>query len=247
MIVCRMLASLWPALLVCPPIASPLAAAEKQSAKPLHVVIAHGPGKKQYQEFAKYLEKNYRIECSFIEAKKGGPFAGIENLDKAHVVLSNLYRTQATPEQLARLKKYFLGGGPVVGMRKAHHGFQNWLEADRQVFGVRYRGHYFAGRKGEKVEHKLVDPEHPIVKGHQPFVPKGNLYNHTEIAADVTPLIINGNQGRLVPNTWIREHNGQQVFYTRYDPKDLEHEQVRELLVRALCWAAKRDQEKLRR
>jgi len=140
-----------------------------------------------------------------------------------------------------------LGGGPVVGMRKAHHGFQNWLEADRQVFGVRYRGHYFAGRKGEKVEHKLVDPEHPIVKGHQPFMPKGNLYNHTEIAADVTPLIINGNQGRLVPNTWIREHNGQRVFYTRYDPKDLEHEQVRELLVRALCWAAKRDQGKLRR
>jgi len=226
---------------------------------PLRVVIAHGPGKGDLHRFAEYLEANYRVTCSFAVAEKARkpngadkfaptPVNNLEAFEQADVIVSNFYRTWAPPVQLKRLKTYFTHT-PVVGLRKAHHGFQNWLEADREVFGVNYRGHYF----GKNVTQKIVakSPKNKALPaGLKPVLPAGGLYRHTDLDEDAEVLIIGGPEDKQpLPQTWKRvdEKRHQRVFYTRYDPRDLKHAGVRDMVIRAMFWAAEKNPETYRR
>jgi type 1 glutamine amidotransferase len=224
-----------------------VAAADGASAGPLKVVIAVTTGRKAFEELAKHLEANYNATVGWIEAEKGKPFGDLSALDDADVILSCIYRTEATPEQLAALKKAFLGK-PVVGMRRAHHGFQNWLEADREVFGVTYKGHYF----GNNVQMTIAPGKehHPLVEGVETFLPAGGIYQHLDPAEGVEVLMVGAPEGeKLLPQTWLRinRQTGQRVFYTRYDPEDMKDVRVRDMVVRALIWAAGRDARDLRK
>lgn len=229
-----------------------LSARSEQDPRPLHVVICLGPGKAPLSKFESYLESKYHIQVNWVEAEKAKDdkttvFKGIEHLSDADVILSNLYRTSAPPDQLAVLKKHFLSK-PVVGLRKAHHGFQNWLDVDREVFGVDYRGHYF----GKNVTLSIVDKhkDHPFFTGVKTFLPSGGLYGHTKLAADVEVYMAGGPEGKEpMPQTWSRivKDRGQRVFYTRYDPEDLKEEGIRDMVVRAIFWAGQRDEKELRK
>lgn len=218
------------------------------SAGTLKVVIAHGPGEQPLRQFQEYLEKNYRVTCTWLRADKGKAFDDLEALTDCDVILTNLYRTQATPEQLEQLQKCFRSK-PVVGMRRAHHGFQNWLEADLDVFGVDYRGHYF----GRNLTLRLVDKhkDNPMFRGMDTGkLPDGGLYQHLEAADDVDVYMIGGPEDKPpMPQTWsrINERRGQRVFYTRYGPNDLGDESVRNMVIKALFWAAQRDPNKMKR
>ena len=157
--------------------------------------------------------------------------------------MSNLYRTWAPDDELAILKKHFLGK-PVVGLRKAHHGFQNWLEADRQVFGVSYRGHYGSGKNGEI---KLLDEfkEDAIFVGMNVTLPGGGCYAHRDPEADLEVYMVGGEAGKEPhPQTWsriVKERGGQRIFYTRYDPADVDtNSTVRRMVIQAIFWAANR-------
>lgn len=224
----------------------------EQDPRPLHVVIAIGPGKKPLGNFADYVQARYHVQVHWLEAEKSKDnkvteFIGLQHLPDADVIVSNLYRTAAPPEQLAILKKHYLSK-PVVGLRKAHHGFQNWLEADQDVFGVKYRGHYF----GKNVTLWIVDKdrENPLFTGVKTLLPAGGLYGHTDLAADVRVHMLGGPEGKEpMPQCWSRivKQRGQRVFYTRYDPEDLKDEGIRDMVVRAIFWAGQRDQNELRK
>ena len=237
------------------------AAGQPAGKKPLHLVICVTEGKGQLLKYKKYLEDNYAVRCSVIgpEEKKDKkdkdkknvetPFVGLDALADADVILSNLYRTSPTPEHLAILKKAFLSK-PVVGMRKAHHGFQNWLDVSKEVFGVNYRGHYF----GKDVTIEIVDKhkDHPLLAGVKPFLPGGGLYQHTEVATDVEVLMVGGPAGKdKMPQMWsrvVKDRNSQRTLYTRYDPNDLDkNPPIRDMVTRAIFWAANRDAKSLQK
>ncbi len=241
---------------------TPLLHAENQTkGKPLQIVIAYGQGKRQLQDYGKYLEKNFHVKVHFVEAQKSKkarkdkkhsetPFQGIEAFAKADVILSNLYRTWAPPKELAILKKAYTTK-PVVGMRKAHHGFQNWLEADKIVFGVDYRGHYGNAKNGYlEIVEKYKN--HPFFKGMKVTIPGGGCYGHRDPAPDLEVYAIGGKKGQPPhPQIWsrvVKQRANQRVFYTRYDPNDLaKNPGVREMVTRAIFWAAQRDIEKMRK
>jgi len=224
----------------------------EQDPRPLHVVICLGPGKGPLSKLASYLKAKYHVQVNWVEAEKAKEekatvFKGLEHLADADVILSNLYRTSAPPNQLAVLKKFFLSK-PVVGMRKAHHGFQNWLDVDQEVFGVKYRGHYF----GKNVSLSIVDKhkDHPFFAGVKTFLPGGGLYSHGQLADDVEVYMTGGPEGKEpMAQTWSRivKDRGQRVFYTRYDPEDLKDEGIRDMVVRVLFWAGNRDEKEHRK
>ena len=71
---------------------------------------------------------------------------GLEQLADADLWVGSAHkRTFPSAEQLGHFRKFHEAGKPLVGYRAASHVFQNWLEADREVFGFRYRGHHLLG------------------------------------------------------------------------------------------------------
>ncbi|MBA4065602.1 MAG: hypothetical protein C0501_18185 [Isosphaera sp.] len=227
--------------------ACPAAAADPPAE--LRVALAGSAG--QFGEFGKWLEKTYRVKTSLIEADKDKRVPNAKLVGDADVLLLNLYRTEPAEDDLKRFQAYFAAGKPVVGMRKASHAFQNWLEVDQVVFGAKYGGHFLLNKKDLVNEVDPAAKDDPLVKGHVPTLPGGGLYSYTKLAPDVTVLIRGGQPGNLMPQTFYRvnkERGGQRAFYTRYDPKDLATKpEVRELVVRALFWAADRDEAKYKR
>ena len=219
----------------------------------LKVVIAAGPGQQPLGEFQKFLKARHQVECRWLRMEKAKreqgnesyaptPAEGLPSLAWCDVILSNLYRTWAPPEQLTELRRQFRSK-PVVGLRKAHHGFQNWPEADRDVFGVRYRGHYF----GKNVTLRIVErrANDPLLENVEPKMPAGGLYKHIDLQPDVDVLMIGGPENSPPhPQMWRRIHakTGQRVIYTRYDPDDLSNASVRDMIVRSLFWAANRNE-----
>jgi len=204
--------------------------------------MAVGPNKEALAKFRDHLREHYRVEITWIQAGPGKALPGIEALRTCDVFLSNLRRTRPTPAQLAIIKKHCADGRPVVGLRRAHHGFQNWLEADREVFGAHYKGHGGWGRNG-----KLVIPDdqkgNPLLAGLKPFMPGGGLYHHAQLDPKATVLMMSVVGDKTYPQTWtLVRANGQRVFYTRFDPTDIvKDEGVRNVVIRALFWAAQRE------
>lgn len=237
-------------------------AAHADETPPLKIAITYGPGEKQLQAFGAYLESKYNVECSYVFAEKAKtkpkpkgdrspseftptPFSDLDALVQADVIVSNLYRTWAPDDQIRQVKRAFRSK-PVVGIRKSHHGFQNWLSADLEVFGVDYKGDFY-GKKGQEVKMWIVESQadNPLVKNAPTFLPGGGLYTHHDVKPDVTPLMEGGPEGtQPILQSWIRINkvNRQRVFYTRFDERDLaKDEGVRDFLVRAIFWAVKQD------
>jgi type 1 glutamine amidotransferase len=223
--------------------------AVRQESAPLRIAIAASP--KQFASLQKHLEENFHVVCVRIDADKGGEVPGAAKLADCDVMLLNHYRTQPTEEQLKHLHKFFLSGKPVVGTRKASHSYQNWLEIDQAVFGAKYGGHFFEQKAEQTVFLEPKGKDNPLVKDFKPFMCGGGLYTYTKLAPDVEVLMSGGPAGKSMPVTWLRinkERSNQRVFYTRYDPDDAaKSPDVRDLLVKALFWAADRAIEKARK
>ena len=237
----RLIALLW--LVILPAAAC---AQEAREIKPLQVLVACQ--RNQLSNYQKYLEANYPLKTfwSGNEGKQGEKegLQGLETLDTCDVMLLNLYRCHPTDEQLKKIQKYFKDGKPVVGLRKASHAFQTWLEGDRVIFGAKYGGHFFDKKAEQTVFIEDKAKEHPLVKGFKPFMCGGGLYNYTELASDVEVLMSGGPPGKSMPVTWLRvnKETGGRAFYTRYDPKDLQNDEgCRIMVARALFWAANRE------
>ena len=196
--------------------------------------------------FQKYLEATFPVECTraFARSDKDKDFAGIDNLDACDVAIFFTRRLQIDGEALERVKKYVKSGKPIVGVRTASHGFQNWLEMDKDVLGGDYKGHFGQNIACEvKVEPKAKD--HPVLKGVANFKTQGGLYKNANVAADVTVLmrgtILDGSE----PVAWVREKDGRRVFYTSLGtPDDFKDENFIRLLVNGLAWATKSELKK---
>jgi type 1 glutamine amidotransferase len=216
---------------------------------PLRIAIAASP--KQFASLQKHLEENFHVVCVRIDANKAGEVPDAAKLADCDVMLLNHYRTQPTEEQLKHLQKYFLSGKPVVGTRKASHAYQNWLEVDQVVFGAKYGGHFFEKKAEQTVFIESKRKDNSLVKDVKPIMCGGGLYNYTKLAPDVEVLMSGGPPGKSMPVTWLRvikDRGNQRVFYTRYDPDDVAKQaDIRDMVVKALFWAAGRDLEKARK
>jgi type 1 glutamine amidotransferase len=207
--------------------------------------------KKKTHPFVHYLEDHYQVKLHFAQPSKDSDgIPGVDAVDKCDVILLSLRRTDTTPEQTEKLKKAILQDHkPVVGIRQASHAFNRWPEIDQQVFGATYRGHFFEGKDKQFVQVEPKAKDNPLVAGFKPFVCNGYLYGYTNVAADVELLMSGGLPGKIHPVTWTRvTKDGLRSFYTRYDEEDLvKSEDCRQMLARALFWAANRDIDKARK
>jgi hypothetical protein len=191
------------------------------------------------------LEKRYDLKAFTGGMIKGGKAVeGLEQLDKCDLWIGSIdKRCEPSAEQLEHFKKFHARGGAFAGYRAASHVFQNYLEADKAVFGAKYGGHHLLEKDPVLVIEVLKNAaENEILKGLTPPRPSSGSYVYTEVADDVNLMLKSGLAGDMMPHTWTREiaKTKNRVFYTRYDAKEFaSNETCREIFLRGIAWAIK--------
>lgn len=191
------------------------------------------------------LEKNGVVCARAFGEDKGNGVPGLEALADSEVMVLFTRRIVLPPEQMELVKKHVDSGKPVVGIRTASHGIQNWLPDtkafDAEVLGGSYNGH-FKNNEPATVAFNPAQQDHAILKGLKPFGTEGKLYKNPTLAKDAQVLLTARNQsGNEEPVAWTRMHQGGRVFYTSLGvPKDFENPEFRQLMVNAILWAGGR-------
>jgi type 1 glutamine amidotransferase len=222
----------------------------KKSAAPLKICMLSGSfeynSHDSLTKFKKYLEDHYNVQCTLLKApedKKDLP--GLEALDDCDVALFFTRRMLIDGERLEQVKKYCLSGRPIVAVRTASHGFQNWLEFDKLILGGNYHNHYPDGP--ETTATVVAAAAHPVLEGVPTTLKSpGSLYKTSPLADDCTLLMTGTRPGQEPePLAWTRTYKGARIFYTSLGhPKDFETAGFRRLITNALFWAAKRKVER---
>ena len=116
------------------------------AAKPLKIhIIAGGEYSPvpSMTEFKKYLEAQYRVECTTSFYPGTGSPAKLENLDSlksADLLILFARRMALREDQMKLIRAHWEQGKPIVGIRTAQHAFQKADNEiiDRKLFGGEY-------------------------------------------------------------------------------------------------------------
>lgn len=192
--------------------------------------------------FKPWLEERYNAECVLIKAIGFGSLPGLEALEECDVALFFTRRLTIDGEDLLRVKDYAESGKPIVAIRTASHGFQNYPEFDRDVLGGNYNGHFGDG----PTQKAVVLPgaqDHAVMKGVSMMKSRYSLYRTGPLAPDATVLMTASTPGRPAqPLTWTRLRNGGRVFYTAMGGVwDFENNTFKRMVANALFWTARRE------
>ena len=139
------------------------------------------------------------------------------------------------PAEAKALVGYVEGGGGFVPVHCASFCFRNAPECVA-LMGAQFKSH----GTGE-FDTKVVDPDHPIMKGLEPFRTWDETYVHTlHNAKDRTVLQVRAEGDRDEPWTWTRTQGKGRVFYTAYghDARTWTNPGFHDLLERGIRWAA---------
>lgn len=190
--------------------------------------------------WAKHLEATGRVEIIKAYRKTDTDIPGlIDGLAKCDVAVFYTRRLKIDGEQLDAVKKFTKAGKPMIGIRTASHGFQNWLAMDKEVFGGDYGNHYGHDLK-TAITFSEAGKKHEILNRVSEYQATGGLYKNANVNKDVTVLMTGTIPGHTEPITWTRELNSTRIFYTSLGhPSDFENPQFVTMLTNALWWVTK--------
>jgi putative membrane-bound dehydrogenase-like protein len=221
---------------------------KKDEKKKLKLALVSGADEydsnKSLPVLQKRLEEKYPVECvPIFFTEKDTDFSKLDKLKECDAAVFFTRRLKVGDDPLKAVKAYCESGKPVVGIRTASHGFQTWLEMDKEVYGGNYKNHYKAGDKWE-LKATADGEKHPIMKGVKAWASESSLYRNTGAAKDITILMTGAGKDGDEPVTWVREREVgekkvmQRVFYTSLGhQKDFEDENFLKLLVNGIAWA----------
>ncbi|QOV88768.1 isochorismatase family protein [Humisphaera borealis] len=225
----------------CPSILSTQILADAKPTKVLLISAEQEYGAKEtLPAFAKEVLEPLGYATQHINSDDVKSIAGLDALKDADVLVLFLRRRELPEDQLAKFKAWFEAGKPVVALRTASHGFQTYLEFDKQVLGGSYTNHYGKGGITKiTIDEKAKD--HPILRGVKgPFESNGSLYKVNPLGPNTTPLLTGTFQDKPPePVAWTNTYKGGRIFYTSLGhADDFKLPQFRTLLSNAIQWAA---------
>jgi type 1 glutamine amidotransferase len=159
------------------------------------------------------------------------------------------YREQAAAEGVspsatarAALAQHLRAGGGVLGMHTAAICFDDWPEWGQTLGGRWVWGISNHPPLGPPVRVR-VTAAHPLVDGIDDFTIVDEVYGDLARCRDVSGLLAApqpGGSKPAQPLLWAREYGGGRVVYDSlgHHPASYDVPQHREILRRAICWAA---------
>ena len=141
------------------------------------------------------------------------------------------------PDQEKALLDYVANGGGFVPLHCASYCFRN-SDAYVKLVGAQFQRH----GTGE-FDTKVVAPDHPTMKGLEPFRTWDETYVHFKHnPADRQVLEVRQEGDKEEPWTWVRTHGKGRVFYTAYghDGRTFGNPSFHDLVERGVRWAAQK-------
>ena len=138
-------------------------------------------------------------------------------------------------DQEAALLDYVAKGGGFVPLHCASFCFLNSPKYIELV------GAQFSKHGTGQFDTEVVDPDHPITKGLEPFRTWDETYVHAKHnETDRHVLQVRADASGKEPWTWTRTHGNGRVFYTAYghDARTWGNPGFQDLLERGIRWAA---------
>ena len=138
-----------------------------------------------------------------------------------------------TPDQEKSLLDFVEGGKAFLPIHAASFCFQN-SPAYIALVGAQFQKHGTGEFTAE-----IVKPDHPVMKGLQPFQVWDETYVHTKHNQDRTVLMERVDDAGREPWTWVRTQGKGRVFYTAYghDERVWGHPMFHKLILNAIRWA----------
>lgn len=211
--------------------------------RPLRIVMLSGS--EEYESAASLpkwkekLEREYFIACDLLQAEKELRIEGLERMKEGDLAVFFTRRIKMPAEELGGLKAYIAAEKPILGLRTSSHGFQEYLEFDKEILGGNYKGHY---GKGEPTTYSVVESSqgHPVLEGISGgWTSEYSLYKTAPIAEGCVPLLMGKSPAadQEHPAAWVREMGKRRVFYTALGGRtDFDQEPFQRLLINAISW-----------
>lgn len=209
---------------------SGIAAAGEESARKLEVLFFGDDGHHKPLERYKILKEAVGPMGIHLTYEKRMEALTAQNLSLYDVVLIYANHQNINEDQLAALVGFVEGGGGLVPV---HCGSACFKKIDGYVALV---GGQIQKHGDGMVTARVVAPEHPAMRGLEPFEVWDETYQHWKLAGDLTILQRHGEE----PWTWVRQQGKGRVFYTAHghDERCWNHAGFQDLLLRGIVWAA---------
>jgi putative membrane-bound dehydrogenase-like protein len=132
------------------------------------------------------------------------------------------------------LLEYVEGGKGLVAIHCASHCFRNSNKYTALV-GGRFLKHSTGVFRS-----RIIDAQHPAMKGVKSFESWDETYIHDQLADDIRVLMVREERGGFEPYTWVRDQGKGRVFYTAlgHDERTWKQEGFQKLLAAGTRWAA---------
>ncbi|MCC6988003.1 MAG: ThuA domain-containing protein, partial [Acidobacteria bacterium] len=145
---------------------------------------------------------------------------------------------QITPEQEQALVSFVEGGKGLIAIHSASYMF---IKSERYIPMV--GGQFLRHGTGEFAA-EIVQPNHPVMQGLQPFTTWDETYVHTRHnPTDRTVLMERVDGEGREPYTWVRNQGKGRVFYTAFghDNRTWSNAGFQRLVANGIAWAVSED------
>lgn len=142
--------------------------------------------------------------------------------------------SEMTPEQEKGLTEFVASGKGWAGIHSASDSFKN-SDAYWKMVGGRFKGH---GNRKFQVHYTVKN--HDATKGLADFDIHDETYDHEFHPKAKLVVLARRDDGE--PVVWVQNYGSGRVFYTGlgHDKEAWTNEGFQKLMLRGICWAAKR-------
>jgi hypothetical protein len=173
------------------------------------------------------IKLTYTDRVADLNAKTLAEYDGL-------VVYAN--HTTMSDEQEAALIGFVEGGKGFVPLHCASACFGSSAKYVSLV-GGRFSKHGF-----RKFQTRIIDAQHPAMRGLSGFEVTDEDYTHSDVAADIQAVMVRDEAGGYEPSCWVRQQGKGRVFYTAlgHDEKTFGQPQFHRLVENGIRWATGR-------
>jgi type 1 glutamine amidotransferase len=145
----------------------------------------------------------------------------------------------------ARIEAHIARGGGLLALHTAIICFDDWPQW-RSILGGRWEWGRSSHPPYGRVEARVDDPAHPLVRGLSGFSLDDEAYGDLDMAFDVRALLsVRAASGAWQPALWTREASAGRVVVDTlgHDKGAFTHPVHRRIVARAALWALRREEQ----